>query len=177
MEIYYEARYTRTGEINIMKMNTNGKGNDGFETPPFLYEQLNNIFCFTTDAACTSKNSLCKEGFYFDRGMDGLIENWTGRRIFCNPPFSVKNKWIEKAVFEVERNGCHVCVMILPSNSMSAKIWHKHIFPKYLHQVLEGRIQFIDPETGKPAEGGNNSGTTIVYFFKNIRTRNEPLKH
>lgn len=86
-------------------MNVNQKGQDGFETPRFLYKQLADVFNFTHDAACTFDNCLSPCGFYFDKGFDGLKEAWADKRIFCNPPFSGKAKWIEKAVAEVERGG------------------------------------------------------------------------
>lgn len=43
----------------IMKMNQKGKTNDNFETPKYIFEQLNRVFTFTLDAACTKANCLC----------------------------------------------------------------------------------------------------------------------
>lgn len=153
-----------------MKMNQKGRGEDGMQTPPQLYEKLNNIFQFNYDAACTRENCLCEDGAYFDEGMDGLKESWQGRRVFCNPPFSGKGTWIEKAVREVEENSCNIVVMVLPSNSMDSAPWHDFIYGKYHYEILRGRVSFIDPITKKP-KTGNNSGTTIVYFMKKIRTK------
>ena len=61
-----------------MIMNQKGKGNDCFQTPPFIFEQLNNIFNFTHDIACTTKNKLCENGFCFDLGQDALKTQWGG---------------------------------------------------------------------------------------------------
>ena len=36
-----------------MKMNQKGKGNDNFETPDYIFNQLNKIFDFNLDVACT----------------------------------------------------------------------------------------------------------------------------
>ena len=43
-----------------MKMNQKGKGNDYFETPDYLYNQLNSIFNFTCDVACDAVNSKAR---------------------------------------------------------------------------------------------------------------------
>lgn len=154
-----------------MKMNQKGKGNDCFQTPDFIFEQLDNIFKFTQDVACTSQNFkiFSTYGRYFDCGWDGLKNGWQHQRCFCNPPFSNKAEWIKKADHEVQNNNCPICVMILPSLCMDTKVWHEYIEGKYLYEILQGRISFIDPETGKP-KSGNNSGTVIVYFKKKIVT-------
>ena len=62
--------------------------------------------------------------------------------------------------------------MILPSLCMDTRAWHEYIEGRYHYEILEGRISFIDPETGK-TKSGNNSGTVIVYFKKKISTKGE----
>lgn len=57
-----------------MKMNV--KGNDGFETPDFLYRQLDRVFNFTLDAACTTANCKAPRGLYFDQGINALQTSW-----------------------------------------------------------------------------------------------------
>lgn len=91
-----------------------------------------------------------------------------GVRAFCNPPFSQKAEFIEKAHKEVQAGNCPICVMILPLNSMDTKVWHEIIEGRYHYEILKGRISFIDPETKQPRKG-NNSGTVIVYFKKRIQ--------
>lgn len=71
-----------------MKMNV--RGNDNFETPKHIFYQLDRIFNFQIDAACTLENCKCPVGFYYDKGFDGLEESWEDKRVFCNPPFSEK---------------------------------------------------------------------------------------
>lgn len=87
--------------------------------------------------------------------------------MFCNPPFSRKAKFIEKAYNEVINGDCPIVVMILPSNCQDCKAFQKYIKKNFFYETLEGRVAFIDPETGNPMKG-NNSGTTIVYFKKDI---------
>ena len=150
-----------------MIMNQKGKGNDFFQTPPYIFNQLNKIFNFEIDIACNTQNCLCENGFYHDIGINALNIDWGKNRAFCNPPFSQKAEFIEKAHNEVQNGNCPICVMILPLNSMDTKAWHDFIEGRYHYEVLRGRISFIDPETQKP-KSGNNSGTAIVYFKKKI---------
>ena len=148
-----------------MKMNV--KGNDNFRTPNKLFNQLNSIFNFTLDVACTTNDCKCLRGIYYDKGFNSLEYDWKGERCFCNPPFSKKKEFIEKADYEVQIGGCPVVVMVLPSNCMDSAVFQKVIKKKYFYEVLSGRVAFIHPETGLPMKG-NNSGTVIVYFKKDI---------
>lgn len=59
-----------------MIMNQKGRGNDNFQTPKYIFDQLNRIFNFDIDIACTSDNCLCERGFYHDQNMDALTESW-----------------------------------------------------------------------------------------------------
>lgn len=151
-----------------MKMNQKGRGNDNFQTPLYVFRQLNDIFHFTCDVAASDNNHLC--AYYFTKDDNALERGWALQRCFCNPPFSQKAEFIEKAYKEIMEGNCPICVMILPLNSMDTKAWHKFIEGKFHYEVLEGRIAFIDPETGNP-KSGNNSGTVIVYFRKRIEIR------
>lgn len=144
-------------------MNQKGKGNDLFETPQYIYDQLNRVFNFEEDVACSTENCKCPMGI----NQDSLNSIW-GFRSFCNPPFSQKAEFIKKAVDQVEKGLCPVCVMILPLNCMDTKVWHQYIEGKYHYEILQGRISFIDPGTKQPRKG-NNSGTVIVYFKKKLQ--------
>ena len=49
---------------------------------------------------------------------------------------------------------------------MDSKPWHDFVYGKFNFEIMKGRTSFIDNKTNLPAKG-NNSGTTIIYFFKN----------
>lgn len=148
-----------------MKMNPKGKGNDYFETPPEIFDQLERIYNFDMDVAWNEDNCLCPK--CITEKQDALKGTWIGR-CFCNPPFSKKAEFIKKAVEELEKGSLYICVMILPLNCMDTKVWHEYIEDKFYYEILQGRIAFIDPETRRPKKG-NNSGTVIVYFKKKIK--------
>lgn len=152
-----------------MKMNQKSRGNDNFETPKYIFEQLDRIFDFELDCAATHDNALCT--LYMTEWENALIMPWD-KRTFCNPPFSKKAAFIEKAYNDVTKGICPVCVMILPLNSMDTRVWHKFIEGQFYYEILEGRISFINPGTGIPQKG-NNSGTVIVYFKQKIKTKEQ----
>ena len=147
-----------------MIMNQKGRGNDCFETPDYIFKQLDKIFNFQIDVAASKENAKVERFFAVED--NAFLYCWNGR-CFCNPPFSQKADFIKKADKEVKLGICPICVMILPLNCMDTKIWHEVIEGHYYYEILKGRIAFIDPETKKPKKG-NNSGTVIVYFKKRI---------
>ena len=90
-----------------------------------------------------------------------------GERVFCNPPFSRKAEFIAKAYNEVINGDCPVVVMVLPSNCQDGRAFQQYIKKQFFYETLSGRVAFINPTTGQPQQG-NNAGTTIVYFKKDI---------
>lgn len=90
-----------------------------------------------------------------------------GERVFCNPPFSKKAEFIEKAYNEVINGNCPIVVMVLPANCQDCRAFQQYIKKQFFYETLSGRIAFINPTTGNPQKG-NNSGTTIVYFKRDI---------
>ena len=142
------------------------QGQDSWATPQYIFDQFDKQFGFEIDTACDSSNAKCDRAFMGDSGYDGLKESWTGRA-WCNPPFSEKEKWIIKAHDEVLNGNCPLCVMILPLNSISRKVFHTHIDGKFHYEILQNRIAFIDPETGE-SKKGNNTGTVVIYFKNKV---------
>jgi site-specific DNA-methyltransferase (adenine-specific) len=141
---------------------------DDWGTPNYLYDQLNARFNFTLDVACTTNNCKSPYGLYYDKGIDGLKESWCGERVFCNPPFSEKDKWIRKACKEITQGDCPLVVMILP-NCIDTRAFNDCIYNQFKWEHLPYRVSFLDEE-GK-AVPGNPSGTIIVYFWKNIKRK------
>jgi len=154
-----------------MIIGINDKGCDTFNTPDYLFTQLNNIFSFTVDAACSSRNAKTDIRFAHDEGVCGLTESWERHRVFINPPFSKKKDWIIKAHNEVMENNCYVAVMILPLNCMSTETFFNIVIKNnYLYEILNKRVDFLDDAT-KNKTNGNNSDTVIVYFKKDISSK------
>ena len=65
-----------------------------WETPQWLFDELNQEFHFTLDVCANKKNHKCKK--YFDESIDGLKQNWENETIWCNPPYRKENRRLGK---------------------------------------------------------------------------------
>lgn len=72
----------------IKAMTSTGK--DDWETPAWLFKQLNAEFHFTLDPCCTHETAKCSK--HYTPEENGLIQDWGGEIVFCNPPYSRKTK-------------------------------------------------------------------------------------
>ena len=95
--------------------NRNLNNHDNWQTPPELYDELNNEFNFDFDPC-----PLFAE-------FDGLNTEW-GDSNFVNPPYSrkLKDAFVIKAIEESKRG--KLCVCLLPV-STSTILFHEHIQP------------------------------------------------
>ena len=84
-----------------MKMNQKGRGNDCFETPDYIFKQLNAIFNFELDVAASKENHLCY--CYYTEEQNALTVSWQQARVFCNPPFSLKADFIKKLTMKFNK--------------------------------------------------------------------------
>lgn len=96
---------------------------DDYETPRELFNQLDSIYCFDLDAAASMYSSLCDNWFGLDEDSQGnaLTTPWVlpafnrPLSIFCNPPFSQKEKFLKQGIRY--RNDNRVTVFLLPANA------------------------------------------------------------
>ena len=118
---------------------------DEWTTPFDLFLKLDDVFQFDLDAAATKENALCHN--FFDREMDGLLQPWGGRRIFCNPPYSQIKLWAAKFVEESERAAC--IVALIPARTDTK--WFQSIMRSADHvHFIKGRLKFGDGAGSAP---------------------------
>lgn len=103
---------------------------------------------FTVDVAASAHNAKCER--FYDREVDGLAQDWTGERVWCNPPFSVIPPWVEKAWAEADR--VELIVMLLPANRSEQRWWQNLVEPlrdrdgsALSVEFLPGRMRFVKP--------------------------------
>lgn len=64
-------------------------------TPQPFFDELDREFNFTLDPCATKENAKCKK--FYTAEQDGLAQDWTGERVFCNPPYGRQiGRWVEK---------------------------------------------------------------------------------
>jgi len=117
---------------------------DDWETPPELFEPLNQVYKFTLDPCCTSKTAKCDS--YFTLKEDGLKQTWTGR-VFVNPPFSNIPLWLKKIDYEMFKHNPELVVSLLPA--WTDRDWfHDLVYGKASITFLQGRVKFL--RNGRP---------------------------
>ena len=119
------------------------KLSDDYETPDWFWRVLNDRFDFGADMACDSKNCKVKGSPLFDKGGNGLYEDWSkwnGTK-YVFPPFSKPyfSKYIHKARLEWERG--QESVVLAPQKTISVG-YFQEAKPPLVYMVYP-RIKFI----------------------------------
>lgn len=110
-----------------------------WQTPPQLFAGLHAEFGFSIDAAASVSNALLPR--YWTEADDALAQDWTGERVWCNPPYGrAGGKFIRKAA----EHRAEVAVLLIPARPDTAA-WHDCILDKPNVEVrfLRGRVQFV----------------------------------
>lgn len=90
-------------------------------TPKWLFGLLHEKFNFTLDpASCEAANKGIP---YYTKEQDGLKQDWSNERVFCNPPFSLSKEFVEKTLTLTLPS-----VFLLPCRP-ETRYWHKWIWP------------------------------------------------
>jgi phage N-6-adenine-methyltransferase len=107
-------------------------------TPARIFDPLMHEFEFTLDAAANEQNAKLPK--FYDLQTNGLLQSWTGQRVWCNPPYSDLASWVWKARNE-HRNGCPLIAMLLPANRTEQRWWQDHIEP---HRDGRSKVEHIE---------------------------------
>ena len=117
-------------------------------TPQDFYDRLNAEFQFTLDPCADEGNHKC--GRYYTQEQDGLSMDWTGERVFCNPPYGRETaKWVQKCFDEVYAGGCQCAVMLLPART-DTRWFHDYIYHRAEIRFIRGRLKFGDGVSPAP---------------------------
>lgn len=117
---------------------------DDRETTPEVFEPLHARFGFTVDVAAAAHNAKLPR--FYSIEDDGLAQSWAGERVWCNPPYSKIEPWVEKAW----GSGAELVVMLLPANRTEQGWWQRQVEPGRLDgrlrvEFLAGRLRFLKP--------------------------------
>lgn len=127
-------------------------------TPWPLFRELDAEFHFDLDPCSTHENAKCAA--HFTQEEDGLLQDWGGKRVFCNPPYGRElPKWIKKAHDEAEKGA--LVVMLIPART-DTRAFHDYIYHQAEIRFIRGRIKFGDAKTAAPFP------SMIVIFKNNI---------
>ena len=123
------------------------KSND-WSTPQDFFDELNAEFGFTLDPCADEFNHKCNK--YFTEGDDGLLQDWGGEIVFCNPPYGKAIKdWVRKAYIE----GCKpntTVVLLIPARTGTA-YFHDYIYHEAKEiRFIRGRLKFGNSKNAAP---------------------------
>ena len=120
---------------------------DKWSTPQDFFDELNAEFGFTLDPCADDSNHKCNK--YYTEEDDGLLQDWQGEIVFCNPPYGKAIKdWVRKAYIE----GCKpntTVVMLIPARTDTI-YFHKYIYHKAEIRFLKGRLKFGNSKNSAP---------------------------
>ena len=143
--------------MNVSTSNTKPSKRDYWITPQWFVNQIADItnLSFVLDACASDGNQ--KADYFINEEGNGLTADWrewsadmnlAGTAIWVNPPFSQLDLWIDK-IIEEKQNGLTIC-MVHPD--LSDPDWSQKIDDNcFLQLVPRKRLNYINPETGKPA--------------------------
>lgn len=162
-----EVKWSRLQPLNeptkkeVRKMNINACLSSKmveWETPKQLFNELNQEFHFNLDPCCTKENAKCDK--YFTMEDDGLIQDWGGYRVFCNPPYGRKatGEWVRKCYEESKKENTLV-VMLIPSRT-DTKWFHECIYNNAEIRFIKGRLKFGNSNNSAPFP-------SMIVIFKN----------
>ena len=134
---------------------------DEWVTPQKLFDRLNKEFGIGLDVCATEENTKYKK--YYTKNSDGLGQNWlqdletpigfVWGSIWCNPPYSQINKWVEKAYCEFKKFGgsFYKIILLLPART-DTKWFHKYIYknPNCEIRFIKGRLKFSNSKNSAP---------------------------
>lgn len=134
---------------------------DDWETPQELFDELDDRYHFTLDAASSDENAKCER--HYTAQDSGLEKTWGGERVFCNPPYGRAIKdWVRKCAEETD---AFICLLIPARTDTS--YFHDHIYRKQNVRIefLRGRLKF---EQGGVAQQSAPFPSMLVYFNENL---------
>ena len=68
--------------------------------------------------------------------------------MFCNPPYSQIDKWVEKA-FRETRNDNTLVALLIPSRT-DTRYFHNYIYNRAEIRFVKGRLKFGDGKNSAP---------------------------
>jgi phage N-6-adenine-methyltransferase len=141
-------------------------------TDPALFRRFDDEFHFTIDVAASQDNAKCER--FYTLEDDGLIQDWEGEVVWCNPPYSDLKAWVAKAFNARDA----VVVMLLPANRTEQPWWQTYIEPfrdkggRVETRFIAGRQKF----SGSGSGGSAPFGSVAVIFRTDMSYSSQNMK-
>ena len=116
-------------------------------TPPDFLQHIYAAFREIELDPCAHALSsvIARRRIMLSDGGDGLIDDWSGRLAFMNPPFSSLLVWMKRAFQQWQIGNIETVVCLVPVRSDSA--WFQQtLSPIADIYLLQGRVRFLDTQ-------------------------------
>lgn len=127
---------------------------DNLETPPWLFESLDETFHFTMDGAADKKNALLPR---FNSLADP--RSFKEERVFLNPPYSNPGPLLAEARYSM-------LTVALLKGDPSVGWWRQYVEGKGLVIWGHRRIRFF--YEGKPAPHAASFPSVLVFYLNEV---------
>lgn len=121
---------------------------DLWATPQDFFDKLNAEFHFTLDPCALPTNAKCCK--YYTPDNDGLLQDWEGEVVFCNPPYGrTISSWVQKCSEESKKPNTTV-VALIPART-DTSYFHDFIYKKVKEiRFVRGRLKFGGSKNSAP---------------------------
>lgn len=131
-----------------------------WETQADFFAELYQEFNFDMVICADELNHKTPE--YFTKEQDGLLQDWSGRRVFCNLLHGRElAAWVEKAYREGTKDGT-IVVMLIPGmlipGSPETQYFSNFILHKLETRFVPGRLMFKGASQSEPF-----SATVVIF--------------
>lgn len=86
---------------------------------------------------------VARRRIILSNGGDGLADEWSGKLVFVNPPFSAQLRWLRRAYEQWQAGNVDTVICLVPVRTDSA--WfHDTLSAVADIYLLQGRVRFLD---------------------------------
>jgi phage N-6-adenine-methyltransferase len=114
-----------------------------WQTPPHIFQAVHKVFNYDIDAAADKDNSMLPE--FWTEEDNALEQDWSGKRIWCNPPYSKAKEFIAKAMRE--RFNADIITLLLPFRPDTIAFQSLSLCAIY---AIKGRLKFVGADNSAP---------------------------
>lgn len=135
---------------------------DEWETPGWLFDQLDQEYAFDCDAAARKENSKCSR--YFEDALEQKEWCMPAKSFFMNPPYSAGkiDAFMKKAYEESLKGALVVCLVPAATDTWW---WHNYAMKAQEIRFIRGRVQFVGKdENGNPMKNSPTFSSCVVVF-------------
>jgi site-specific DNA-methyltransferase (adenine-specific) len=122
-------------------------------TDDAFFNQVDREFHFTVDVAAAPENAKCARFYTIED--DGLMQDWDGEIVWCNPPYGERIKdWMYKAA-----TSNATTVLLVPART-DVRWFHDIVLPRAEVRFIKGRLRFGGSKDPAPFP-------TMLVIFRN----------